>query len=131
MYKATLQTLDKSKRIMSFEKRKTHKVCPMVCLDFLPSITFLTLVQGGGAHEKSQSVGLTELRRQRLEFGVVEISEIRNESYQAGGSCMEICVGRSLLGVSLRFLTEVYVLYMQDKMLQHRLTEELVLKKVE
>lgn len=86
MYEATLQTLDKSNRIMNFEKRKTHKVCPMVCLDFLPCITFLTLVQGGGAHEKSESVGLTELRRQRLKVGVTEISEICCEGYQRRGS---------------------------------------------
>lgn len=92
MYEATLQSLDKSNRIMNFEKRKTQKACPRVCLDLKPCVTFLTLVQGGGVHEKSESVGLTELRRKRMEFGVIEISEICSEGYQKGGSRMRICV---------------------------------------
>ena len=39
-------------------------MCPKVCLDFLPGIMFLILVQGGGPI-KSESGDLNELRRQR------------------------------------------------------------------
>ena len=84
---------------MNFEKRKTGKLCPIVCLDFLPWITLLTLVQGSGAHEKNASVGLTDLRRLRLGFRVIKMPEIFNEGYQRRESCIGICVVRGLHGV--------------------------------
>lgn len=90
-------------------------------------------IRGGGSPWEEWKVGLTELRRQRLEFGVIDISEICSEGYQRGGSWMGIGVAEVYMGVSLRFWlrSEVCVAYMQDEMLQYRPMRELLLKKAE